>query len=790
MANSSCCCTSIGDIYYNEAGTIGIVDVTLYDRFDNLIPIDGNYIDVTLYNSSLVSSPVISAVRYTSNGNYQGIYNASVAGIYNFSVYVADVGLCISYYNFSDPQLDLIHSDTAESVSIITDRATLNYSSVNTNSSHPPFRLEYFSARFIGLLTPQTAELFKFFAVLDSSSSVRLYLGPSTAGDSILGPQNLALVFSSQNQTSAVGEYLFEAIQPYNIVIEYSHGEDNPLFELFWESPSISYSIVPSFAFRHWSLAFNSVLAIFPAKLNPSSSIAIGLGLEEAIAGQSATFSVITKDEFGNNLSVGGDEVSAFAVGSDGSTLRGIVTDNNNGVYSVEYFPITSGTYLLYVSLGCCPRNPSVGITNEISGLQENRLLISNAPFILTVRPTDISPTYCFLSDLNSDAIAGDLDEFFIHARDMYHNPTSFSNYVVNISFISSSDRRKFSPASLDIAMNDASIAKVTYNITYSGTMQMYVRLCPMSESNQSNTSACVNIGDSPALIVRYPSKPCPRNTRAQGSSLIKSSADELSSFELQLFDIYKNRYNMSDIIFFIRLYGEVSSAVNASSTYLDIPYCQGQGHGRYICFYNAKYKGLYELDVKLLNSSIESLGGQGVVIEYYSAVDLDNNHPILVSSLPSIDISLPLGNLIPSRSLSLGYATLPVQGVGQGVRITGYLVAPSTDSYSFQIISNNLNVTLFLDDNILWDSESCHSYDYPAMQGGYSTCFAGLSLRGNSSYKLTLKATTLNEIDYPISLKLLWKSSQDSNYRIIPKYYLYDSAESISHSKFRILVT
>ena len=43
-----------------------------------------------------------------------------------------------------------------------------------------------------------------------------------------------------------------------------------------------------------------------------------------------------------------------FAVGPEGTVIRGNVQDNGDGTYDIQYLPKKSGLYEMFLSIGCC----------------------------------------------------------------------------------------------------------------------------------------------------------------------------------------------------------------------------------------------------------------------------------------------------------------------------------------------------------------------------------------------------------------------------------------------------
>ena len=148
-------------------------------------------------------------------------------------------------------------------------------------------------------------------------------------------------------------------------------------------------------------------LTVLPGQTSARMSTASGQGLTTSVAGTPASFELIARDDFGNPRSVCGDDFEVRLTGPErltgGSHVRGIVNENGNGTYVVEYAVSAAGHYYIAVTL---------------SGRH-----ISGSPFAMQTLPAPArsSHSLAFGSGL-SRAVAGRLTEFSILAKDTYGN--------------------------------------------------------------------------------------------------------------------------------------------------------------------------------------------------------------------------------------------------------------------------------------------------------------------------------------------------------------------------------
>ena len=97
---------------------------------------------------------------------------------------------------------------------------------------------------------------------------------------------------------------------------------------------------------------------VVPNVANGSQSTAAGTGLAVATAGTGAQFTIQANDMYANERGDGGDifSVRIFPPGSiesglDGRSMQGVVVDNTDSSYSVEYTTYKSGKSTLYAAL-------------------------------------------------------------------------------------------------------------------------------------------------------------------------------------------------------------------------------------------------------------------------------------------------------------------------------------------------------------------------------------------------------------------------------------------------------
>lgn len=357
-------------------------------------------------------------------------------------------------------------------------------------SREEKFREEHWAVRYTGMVTPPVIETFTFHAECDADSAVRVWIGGvgtalngSSIGDKIID-MNITM-------THNAGEYSFTDSRPREIVVEYVHFTGLSSMRLLWSSPSTPKQVIPASAFTHWRNMSHYNTTIHPAPLSPIHSTAYGEALTHATVGQNASFTVYARDRFGNLMQKGYDYPSMVAYGRDGTLFRGKMTDYGNSTYLIEYHPTVSGEYLMYVTMGCCPPHPNVGIDAEIHLSRD--LYIEGAPFILTVAPGSIDAARVVAAGAGTlGGIAGVSSEFSFLYRDMYSNPTSLIydkaavssgeivKPIITVLFIDRVSGNYVEPKTLraNVAYN-SSHSRVSYTMLGAGEYDMHVMFTP-----------------------------------------------------------------------------------------------------------------------------------------------------------------------------------------------------------------------------------------------------------------------------------------------------------------------
>lgn len=456
----------------------------------------------------------------------------------------------------------------------------------------------------------------------------------------------------------------------------------------------------------------------------------------------------------------GGDNPSAVAVGNDGVSFRGKVTDFGNSTYLVQYYPTQAGVFRLYVSVGCCAPNPAVGYAAEIQLLKP--LLISGAPFILTVQPGSLTTSKTVaVGDGVIGGSAGDVLKFTILFQDAFSNPTSVpdsSQATFNISFIDTKSGDTVLPSYFKEIRSTSNIT-VYYILSKAGTYDLSIgQIQP--------------IQGSPYSVLINPARANFSTTICRGVGLRQAALNTTASFEIQLYDSYNNHLITGGNKFHTRLLGDSGVIQTIESA----PKCQDTLNGRYICKYKPVASGKHALAVRLLSGNDNVPEGSGLIGRYYSSYD-GADQDILDSQLltkidSAIDMFWPTGSLSLSLNGSGNHTSL--YGSGQSIRWEGYLVSPRTDIFTISADITNANATIFIDSVLVFDN--------------WGSVSLPLTFVADAAYELRIVLKSAIQDALPVSINLIW-STPSVRRHSISQVYLYPQANNVHLSPFPVIV-
>ena len=703
------------------------------------------------------------------------------------------------------------------------------------------FRESFWSARWIGMITPKFAEQYRFSVVIDTESEAEVYLGGrgvATNGSFADKPARVLKIASSladsQTVRAMTGTYNFTDTKPREIIIEYIHHDGDSFMKLLWESPSTPLQTVPASQFTHWTNISHFNTTVHPAVLSPIHSTAWGNALTNGTVGHLHSFHVYARDEFRNLRQVGGEVPSMVVVGSDGAMFRGNVTDYGNSTYLIEYYATVAGDFHMYVTVGCCPAHPNIGLSKEMDMFQH--LLIEGAPFKLTIQPDEIAPEKVVaIGDGVLGSIAGEIQTFNVHFRDLHSNPTTVNdinvarNAKITVDFTNIATGSIINDVIVEervVALIDVEALKlgvpsalVRYNLTQAGEYTMNVLYT--SDTNAGSSAVPTHILGSPFNVRIVPAKPDASKTVCRGVGIRQSATNAPKSFEIQLYDTYGNKLIHGGNKLFTRLLGDGAMSTRNMPV---IPACVDTFNGRYRCSHLAQDIGTHSLQVHLLNSSISRPGGLGLTAKYYASnavgglIDIVGaegspetvwEKPYVTRIEPSVSGSWTDGFIIPifdatskdrtallsmrryntsdqvigtvsneygETSIGADADVSHLRALGQSVSWEGFIVPPRTDEFHFRLFMKRMKGSIFIDDVLIYDS--------------VEKIDEMISFMGESAYRIRIEAvvTDATQWNAPVAIELQWKTPV-VKWANIPAFFLFDSAEEVQMSPFPVKV-
>jgi hypothetical protein len=803
---------------------------------------------------------VYGTVHDLQNGIYVATYNAPQTGQYVMRVAVAEPGLNASYFtsmsfgsltdgNFNAPEYQQSNAglpvNLGTTLSWTGNLGARSYRHYYGSAVQPTIDFDtryrgtppkapagkalpqqYWSARWTGLITPQYAEVYTFSVSTDGQSDVTLYIGgvgTALNGSWPLGPggvgagQTVVINTTAANTAAgSYGQYNFTDAQAREFVLELVHRTEDAYLTLQWQSPSTPLAVVPASAFSHYRNVTFFNTTVHPTTLAPRQSTAYGASLTSAVVGQLASIWVYARDTYGNLMERGGDVPTLLAVGPDGAAFRGVVTDYGNSSYVVQYLPTAAGVYRLYVTVGCCAPHPDVGLALELAALQP--LLVSGAPFLLTVRPSDaVLANSAGTGEGLLGGPAGLLHTFTVHFRDGYENPTSYHGYATvapTLHFVDQTTGYRVDPANVTYTATASAMA-VTYNMTRPGTYAMTVTLQDRyPKANHTRDDVHIGMVGSPFIVVISPGTAYAGLTVCKGAALRNAVVAVPQTFTVQLHDVFNNPLQTGGARFYARMVGGYIPSVAPAPAPpaqvppdVVVPACTDQHNGRYSCAYTPLTKGTHSVHISLLTGPLGGYpGGDGLLATYYDSSEpfAPGATPVATRVDPVVNFAWDGGYMLPSAGGGSAAAvsavsaaangggvvsayveragdanavtTLPTRGNGQSARWTGYVVAPRADTYQLSVRAVHANASVFLDNVLVYDTVA-------------GTAVAR-TLVGDAAYRVVVEVRVGAEpYKAPVEVALMWAANAIKA-SLVPQFFLYSSADEVQFSPFTVTVT
>lgn len=323
-------------------------------------------------------------------------------------------------------------------------------------------------------------------------------------------------------------------------------------------------------------------VSITPSSLSVKASTMEGSGSRGGLVGNSASFAIISRDIYGNQLTIGGATWIVALTFTERSPVDLTPSDYNDGSYAVQYL-VPAKADSAYLS---------------VKGPFESSFLdISRSPSVLTFvidEPFSV-PIMSILQDPVSGLMAGDRALFTVVARNLLGFDRHVGNETVSAALklmkaAYSANLKKNS--SFERALNVSDLRNGRYNSAFSVTLAGTYMLTVTLNGN--------HIQASPFTISVIPSRTSAKQSRITPSSGadLMSMAGAAKRFTLQAIDSFGNykvynSYDGPDLI--------ISTLVGPTSTYCSVTNNQDS---TYIISYTATVSGSYRLDIWLYPAS------------------------------------------------------------------------------------------------------------------------------------------------------------------------------------------
>eukprot|EP00744_Colponema_vietnamica_P007233 GILI01010435.1.p1 GENE.GILI01010435.1~~GILI01010435.1.p1 ORF type:complete len:1533 (-),score=330.90 GILI01010435.1:154-4497(-) len=578
------------------------------------------------------------------NGTYNISYTPIVAGDYDLAAFVLHPGgLKGTYFeniDFSYPVVSRID----QSINFDWDHG----------SPAPHVPTDYFSVRWSGKIKVDTDEPITF--KLDAVDGVRLYI-----------EEQIVIDAWSSNKKTVTADVTLRKDAFASIRVEFLALTLSASITLYWKTPSKPFfEIVPPSVLFYVEQLNNSPLNITvlpnPVCSAPASN-ASGPALTLITAGQTSSFIVDARDQFGNRQLWGGQDfsINITYIAAD-NTMRRVpssLLDLQDGRYQVTYTTFYLTNYTVEVL-----HNRTLMLGSSLLLSDPPLAHINGSPFTVPSVPNVLVVyTSIVVSDLTSPFRAGKTSRAFIYPKDLYGNtrPANNSKEITVLGI------RRGAPVGETPVKGSLVIDKVNnrYLVEYTPISAGIYDIVVANAANATFDFQSYNV-----TIV--PSEVYAPYTYAYGSGLLQAVTNYTSSFTIQAVDILQNNVSGGGEYFVVTMESSDRTSVIANITDLN--------NGRYQVDYVPRTAGSLKIQISLIDILLN-----GLTATYFNNRWLIGP-PYSSQILPTVNISAGTGLVYSS-----GYDYI-------GVRYTGYL-RPLTQSQlvTFYLVSQDA-ASLYID--------------------------------------------------------------------------------------------
>jgi len=601
------------------------------DNYQNLIT-DGNQIfTAELIDEQNTRPPVPASVTSHGDGTYLVLYETQYANTYDYvQVYLhASGGLMGSY--FLDYYFQTVDPAGKEII-----EETINFD-WKYGGPYDGFQLaDYFSAAWEGFISAPHTETYTIYASVSANSGVRVTINNENVLDAFEPEQGILELH---------GTFPFVKNTLFPITVEFREKTGEAKLVLQWSSFSNEKEIIPSTSLYYKkAIAIDGASQRFYVNIVPNNTVAEASQVlntfENAFAGEMQSFEVQAKDAFDNNQTDAGNEQLSFTAvvsleGEDDSVFSCFDLNGGlDGMYKCNVYGHITEEHTVLVNFD----------GEEING----------SPFHFQVNPTNAtastSSTYVY------SGIAGEVYTAKITIRDVYGNlcECKAEDINLNVSFVHTTG---YEADIVSITEVSGGLGRwdVAYNCSKSG---WYTPLIFVNNETISNVNASFYMEPADAVA----------STSSLVYPLQEFVAGLTSGIVVQLRDRFYNQLTWNGGYELYATFDNNNGAVYRGSTSSLID-------GMYRVNFTLPAPGQYLMTIKL--ASGVRAAPDGLLGTYFSNRWL-YGESVMTRVDPRVEFYWADGVITETDS---DYVS---------VRWTGYIKAPSAETYTFTITSDD----------------------------------------------------------------------------------------------------
>lgn len=642
-----------------------------------------------------------------------------------------------------------------------------------TGRMRTSLRSDYFSVRWTGMVQFPVAEEYLFRIEADAAAEARLMI------DGILVAGSTGDGASRQQYGGWHGTFLPYSSQAvpqttllHDIEITYQHKDgDESFLRLSWTRTSLNdWSIVPASAFVRQELIANETyeMMVYSGAAVPRRSSVTGRRMAFPTSIWNNVAVVEVRDACANlrGAVFDSDPVAVVAYGQGlarDQRLLATITDHGNSTYSASILASIAGNYTVVAVVGAeavAGALASVGDGTYFSSsrAQAERAYVGahvrGSPWTVAFDPGPISAATTSASGtpLSPSGVEAGVKPALvtIQARDATYNTQQVSTIGEASRFKASLSLSKHAIYfNMSVSPLDAgSYAIDQPSLTVAGAYELRISF------------EGIEISGSPYRVLCHPGVAAAANTSARGQvprvALAGVDAEPSRRFVVRARDAYGNPHRLGGAIFVVQLRGGHRTTAGIA---------EDRGDGTYAIRLTSRDldAGSYEMHVSLADRVptgwSNSYGDGGLAAAYYTNRRLYGTPALRRFDSGPVAYNWGLGEVAPG---AVDHAS---------VRWTGFLLAPMTASYEFELrIADQYDDARFFIEDALVVRTAYHQF-----ASNRSDLVAG------ALYRIVIE---LEEKNQSASISLVW-SSEYIVKQVVAARFLFPSAHAISGSPY-----